>query len=252
VATIKSYITNAGMAAINSLVGSSAALTITRAEIGDGVVESDAAARLLTALINKTRDAEISKTREEDGMRIITVQVSNKGLEEALSIAEVGLFCKDPDNPDQEILFYYATFGSNPDWIAPDSVAQYTRLYDFGFSVGLVDSVEVVVSPDALVTHGELDAVLIKRMLFSATIPTTGWETYQDSLYRVTVSVPGILASDEYGDFCLNQTGTEETDRPLRSAFGNITRVSAAADAIIVYAKKIPTMAIPVGLEVFR
>lgn len=251
-ATIKSYITNAGMAAINSLVGSSAALTITRAEIGDGVVDSDASARLLTALIHKTDDALIAKMREDDGMRIITVQVSNEDLETALTIAEVGLFCEDPDNPGSEILFYYATFGANPDWVAPNSVAQYTRMYDFGFSVGLVDSVEVVVSPDALVTQGELETVLIKRLLFSAIIPTTGWETYQDSLYRVTVSVPGILASDEYGDFCLNQTGTEETDRPLRSAFGNITRVSAAADAIIVYAKKIPTMAIPVGLEVFR
>lgn len=251
-ATIKSYITNAGMAAINSLVGSSAALTITRAEIGDGVVDSDASARLLTELINKTGDALIAKMREEEGMRIITVQVSNEDLETALTIAEVGLFCEDPDNPGSEILFYYATFGSNPDWVVPNSVAQYTRMYDFGFSVGLVDSVEVVVSPDALVTHGELNAVLIKRMLFSATIPTTGWEPYQDRLYRVTVSVPGILASDEYGDFFLNQTGTEEIDRPLRAAFGNITRVSAADDAIIVYAKKIPTMEIPVGLEVFR
>lgn len=250
--TIKSYITNAGMAAINALVGSSAALTITRAEVGDGVVDSDASARLLTSLINKTGDATIAKMREVDGMHIITVQVSNADLASAISIAEVGLYCEDPDDPDEEIMFYYATFGEHADWVAPNSVAQYTRMYDFGFSVGLVDSVEAVISPDALVTEDELAEVLVKRLLFTATIPTTGWESYQSSLYKNSVSVPGILASDTYGDFCLNQTGTETDDRQLRAAFANITRVSAAANGIIVYAKKIPTVEISVGLEVFR
>lgn len=251
-ATIKSYITNAGMAAINALVGSSAALTITRAEVGDGVVDSDTAARQLTALINKTGDALISQIREEDEMRVVTVQISNADLTSGISIAEVGLYCIDPDDPNAEIMFYYATFGANPDWVAPNSVAQYTRMYDFGFSVGLVDSVEAVISPGALVTEDELAEVLVKRLLFTATIPTSGWESYQSSLYKTSVSVPGILASDTYGDFCLNQTGTETDDRQLRAAFANITRVSAAEDAIVVYAKKIPTVEISVGLEVLR
>lgn len=98
--------------------------------------------------------------------------------------------------------------------------------------------------------RANIDAATVFRA--TATIPTSGWESYQSSLYKTSVSVPGILASDTYGDFCLNQTGTETDDRQLRAAFANITRVSAAEDAIVVYAKKIPTVEISVGLEVLR
>lgn len=87
---------------------------------------------------------------------------------------------------------------------------------------------------------------------FTATIPATGWTQNSDGLYTVSVSVPGILASDQDGDVGLVQSGSESTDAPRRDAYALLVRISAAADAIAVYATDVPGVAIPVRLEVLR
>ncbi len=86
---------------------------------------------------------------------------------------------------------------------------------------------------------------------FSATIPTTGW-TQADGIYHVTVSVSGVLASDQGGGVGPVQSGTESTDSAIRSAWNKIVRMTTANDGIVVYATEVPAVAVPFLMEVFR
>lgn len=104
-------------------------------------------------------------------------------------------------------------------------------------------------------TKAEVDAAVDEksaRHVFNATVPVTGWEAYQSALYRVTVNVPGMLATDACGGASPVQTGTETDDKAIRKAWGRVTRIVAGADSITVYASRIPESAIPLQIEVFR
>jgi len=90
-----------------------------------------------------------------------------------------------------------------------------------------------------------------RRYVFSATLPTTGWTEGTD-LYSISVTVNGILASDEGGGIGTVQSGVEETDAEIRSSWANVTRVITANDSITVYALDVPTVAVPLKIEVFR
>ena len=68
----------------------------------------------------------------------------------------------------------------------------------------------------------------------------------------MTVSVTGLLASDTDGNVSLVQSGTESTDAARRSAYNQITRISAAANSIVVYALQLPEVEVPIRLEVIR
>ena len=89
------------------------------------------------------------------------------------------------------------------------------------------------------------------RHAFSATIPTTGW-TLADSLYHVTVAVQGMLATDEAGNTGPVQSGTTSTDKARLKAWNKVTRITAGADSITVYATEVPSVSIPILMEVFR
>ena len=87
----------------------------------------------------------------------------------------------------------------------------------------------------------------------TATVPNTGWESYDDDqLVCINVSVPGILEADEDGDFSVIQSGEEATDKLIRDALSLITRVKTMDDYIVVYATEVPSVAIPVKIEVIR
>ena len=86
---------------------------------------------------------------------------------------------------------------------------------------------------------------------YTATIPTTGWTT-SNGTSTVTVSVSGIQASDTNGKLVLVYSGTSSTDEQRRADYALIKRVSAANNAIVVYATAVPTASIPVSMEVIR
>lgn len=158
--SLTAYVTDVGQYVITQLMTTNAKLNIVRAEIGDGSVASETEARALTSLVNKISDAKISGKRLVDGWHIITVEVDNVNLTTELNVREVALYCADPANENKDLLFYYATFGDHPDWIAPNTLAQYTRMYDLGLSFDLVNEVNVKISPDALVTRKDLEALI--------------------------------------------------------------------------------------------
>ena len=89
------------------------------------------------------------------------------------------------------------------------------------------------------------------RTLYNATIPAAGW-TAQDGLYVCNVAVNGILPTDSCGGIGPVQTGTESTDKAMRTAWNAIVRIAAGTGSIIVFASKIPAASIPIQMEVFR
>ena len=89
------------------------------------------------------------------------------------------------------------------------------------------------------------------RFTATATVPTTGW-TLTDGLYHVTVSVPGMLATDAGGGIGPVQTGTTATDKAMLKSWSKVTRSACGAGSITLYASAIPTVSIPIFIEVFR
>ena len=66
----------------------------------------------------------------------------------------------------------------------------------------------------------------------------------------MTVTVSGLTANDN-GIIGLVQSGTESTDSVLRDGYAKITRITTAANSIVVYATAAPTAALPVKIGVF-
>ena len=106
-------------------------------------------------------------------------------------------------------------------------------------------------TPNAVKQAYDLAASKATVHRFTATIPTTGW-TQSGSLYYASVTVSGVLATDQAGSIGPVQTGTESTDKAMRSAWNKVVRITAAANAITVYATAVPSASIPILMEVMR
>lgn len=233
-------------------------IAYTRMRIGDGVLPDGQSIEALTDLISPIKYIPISSAKSSGNKAVVSGAVSNLGIASSFYFREIGLYATDP--VDGEILYAYANAGSNADHIPAYSTSPVD--FTFAFNVTFSNTSSVTVTADsslAFVTHGELEEEVEEAMeskcevhRFTATIPSTGWTQNSDGLYTVSVSVPGILASDQDGDVGLVQSGSESTDAPRREAYGLLVRVSAAADAIVAYALAVPEVAIPVRLEVLR
>ena len=100
--------------------------------------------------------------------------------------------------------------------------------------------------------YSRLKAMFATVKRFTATIPATGWSPVSTGLYSVTVTVSGVLATDEAGGVGPVQTGSEATDKAMRKAWNKVTRITTAANSITVYATEAPSVSIPILLEVIR
>lgn len=203
--------------------------------------------------------------------------ISNKNIAEAVSelslpiiILTSGEF--DPQtgvptiqNP-QENVFYLVPTGVDTNNLYEEWIYTGTAWERFGAGGTIPDMTNYYTKTqaDALLadkadasdtyTKSEVDTAVdgkASRTLYNATIPATGW-TAQDGLYVCNVAVNGILPTDSCGGIGPVQTGTEATDKAIRAGWNKVVRISAAADAITVYASAAPTTAIPILLEVFR
>lgn len=103
-------------------------------------------------------------------------------------------------------------------------------------------------------TKSEVDTAVSAKCSvhrFTVTLPTAGW-SLTGGLYRIVMSVPGIQAADQCGGIGPVQIGDEAVDKPVRKAWDKIVRMEAGADSVIAWALKLPTVAIPVQMEIFR
>lgn len=113
-----SITTNKGIALIGKLLAQKGALQITRVAVGDGTPPASPAT--LNALVHELKNATIeSVDNPKNGEAKIVVTVSSIGVTQGFFVKEIGVFAKDTDG--KEILYAYAGFSDNPQWIRPEA-----------------------------------------------------------------------------------------------------------------------------------
>ena len=93
-------------------------LVFTRGCAGDGELTGDETILELTDLISPKRDLDITSydVIEDTGVAEVTLDVNNKGLEEAFWIREYGVFARDPDT-GEELLYAYRNVGDEASYL---------------------------------------------------------------------------------------------------------------------------------------
>lgn len=86
--------------------------------------------------------------------------------------------------------------------------------------------------------------------LYEATLVTSGWAGTV-APYTQTIAVTGMLDTDTPIVDIL-QSGTESTDEAMRIAWELITRITAGAGSITVYASDLPESEIAIQMRVVR
>ena len=136
-----SITTNKGIALIGKLLAQKGALQITRVAVGDGTPPASPAT--LNALVHELKNATIeSVDNPKNGEAKIVVTVSSIGVTQGFFVKEIGVFAKNTDG--KEILYAYAGFSDNPQWIRPEGTAiTNVATYDINTIIDRVSDVKV-------------------------------------------------------------------------------------------------------------
>lgn len=121
-----------------------------------------------------------------------------------------------------------------------------------GLSSALMEKADAAHSHEIADVNG-LQAALDGKAtaaLYTLTLPSTGW-TGDAAPYAQEVTATGITAADT-PLVDIVQTGTEETDEPMREAWGVVTRMVTGAGKITAYASEKPAVNIPIQLKVVK
>lgn len=152
-----SITTNKGIALIGKLLASKGPLKITRVAVGDGTPPSSPAT--LNRLVHELKNANVERLdNPKNGEAKIVITVSSIGVETGFFIKEIGVFAEDPD--DGEILYSYAGFSDNPQWIRPEGAAiTNVATYDLNTVVDRVSEIQVTIDPSSLATKEQLESL---------------------------------------------------------------------------------------------
>lgn len=136
-------------------------LTLTEVWVGKGAVESAAAAKALTALLDPVAKATSTTPAVAGGQISMLVEYRNDmggGLEEGFTLSEFGVMAKVGD--DAPTLLYYAALGDRAQPVPP--IAEGLDVHRFPVAIGVTGEVEVSLEYPAgvWVTHEELEEVL--------------------------------------------------------------------------------------------
>ena len=147
------YLSQAGLNLLTR-AQTGAALTITRAQVGEGTWAPEVNYGNITALAKPVANMTLAKMEMSRGSAKITIQFTNKGVGRAFQWTEFALFAQDPDNPAGEILY-----GSSRAETAAEAVPIPMELTEFNFNVLLrVDgatNVTVVIDESMVYLTGE-------------------------------------------------------------------------------------------------
>lgn len=136
-------------------------LTLTEVWVGKGAVESAAAAKALTALLDPVAQATSTQPEVAGGQLSMLVEYRNDmggGLEEGFTLSEFGVMAKVGD--DAPTLLYYAALGDRAQPVPP--IAEGLDVHRFPVAIGVTGEVEVSLEYPAgvWVTHEELEEAL--------------------------------------------------------------------------------------------
>ena len=227
-------------------------LAIVGASAGTGTVP-------LVQLIRSTNVAGTSHTlgiidytEVENGIKF-AVQITAENS--AYTVNQVGIWATLDGGARTLLAIYQADAGEGIAVPATSEMPDFVFTFAALVEMDNTGTLTVNIDSSIFATVGMLNsAIADKPDIFQAavTIPTTGWSEYQSGLYACTVAVTGILATDQGGVVGLVQTGTESTDKEIRKAAAQVTRITTAAGSITVYASRVPAVEIPVSITVFR
>ena len=136
-------------------------LTITEVWVGKGTVESAAAAKALTALLDPVAQATSTQPEVAGGQLSMLVEYRNDmggGLEEGFTLSEFGVMAKVGD--DAPTLLYYAALGDRAQPVPP--IAEGLDVHRFPVAIGVTGEVEISLEYPAgvWVTHEELEEAM--------------------------------------------------------------------------------------------
>lgn len=137
------------------------ALTITGTAVGQGVVQSAAAAKALTALIDQVAAATSSTPAVSGGQMSMIVEYRNDmngGLESGFALSEFGIFASVGDDPPT--LLYYASLGDSPSQVQPESAGLDVHRFPVAVAVSGDLTVTLGYPAGSFVTAEELEQAL--------------------------------------------------------------------------------------------
>ena len=139
--------TNAGRALqLRALAG--VQLTFTKMQLGDGQLgETDY--QTLTSLISPKATLSLSGIKIADGSATVRGEFNNANMTDGFYYRELGLFAKDPDNPSNEILYCYANFGDECQYIAEPTSALISRTVRIVATVDDAPNVTAILNDNA-------------------------------------------------------------------------------------------------------
>ena len=135
-------------------------LHFTRIAIGDGELQGQAP-QTFNKLMSEKLSIEITKlTIGEDGIAKVGGSFNNSNLEIGFYYRELGLFARDPDNMEQEILYVYGNAGALADYIPAQGSELIEKKIDIIAIIGnatkvsaTINSSLVSLSPEDLEIH---------------------------------------------------------------------------------------------------
>lgn len=150
-------LTNAGKALYYRNLGGEA-LRITTMQLGDGQLSTPIAT--LTNLIHSVVSIDAAVKQRTDYVEV-NAKFSNAGLSAGFYWREVGIFCADPDNPDdrsKDILYCYQNAYDTADYIAPAATELVEKSVTIPIIVGDTKTVTCTLEKSLIyITQNELE-----------------------------------------------------------------------------------------------
>ena len=212
----------------------------------------------LTAAISPKQSFGIAETprRTQDGRWDITAIFSNLNLGAGYWFREWAIHARDPDTL-ADVLVLYANAGSTSDYIPkwePDDTSTHIN-YSLTCASKVSSDVEVTIDVDPstlfipMSQKGAPGGVATAHYYTAAVVTT--WSG--SGPYTQTVSIPGVLASDQIADAGPLFDASVNVRADQRDAWGMISLIDTIDDGLVITCDEdAPTTAVPFQLAIIR
>lgn len=140
----ESAVTNVGVAMLNEYMAGRR-LTITGAYGGSGLVDENKLVEQ-TGLLEQKQTLNIVEVADAPSGKTLTIQVHNKGLAEAYSLSQIGVYARlDGEDETEQLLFI--TQDRNPVLVPPESEELF--VFELYYNVGITNTGRFHVTIDA-------------------------------------------------------------------------------------------------------
>lgn len=158
---MKPRLTNGGNSALLSLIGGGGELEFTRIALGDGNAPADYLEA--TGLTSEVAEATINGCTHQGSYVRLTAAYTNSSLVASFPFREVGIFCRDPEDETQEVLYAYGHHSldgkPNPEVTVPASGGEVFEI-DLSYSIYVSDleDVTAVIDQETGVSVADFEA----------------------------------------------------------------------------------------------